>query len=90
MSTIICLKIKFIYFLVLSFSRDSISLPSLVNQLSPCSEVFSYQSASGKRDGILNLPENLKNQKLLKLQVEFTIPVKLQTVRFKIDEYLVY
>lgn len=77
----IYLKIKNICFLVLICGKISVSLPASDDHILPCTEIFSYQSESGKRDGVLNLPENLKNKKLYKLQVEFFIPVKLQTVR---------
>ena len=78
----IFVKIKFICFLIIIYSKGSILLPASDDQIISCTDIFSYQPESGKRDGVLNLPENLKSQKLYKLQVEFTIPVKLQTVRF--------
>ena len=58
------------------------AFPASVDQTLTCSEIFSYKFEDGKWDSMFNLPESLKDEKLYKLQVEFTIPLKLQTVRF--------
>lgn len=60
---------------------SSEAFPASEDQPASCTEIFSYQFQNGKYDGVFNLPESLKDEKLYKLQVEFTIPLKLQTVR---------